>query len=140
MKTIVSFILVAAAFNGYAQSIIGDWQLVKQSTCMEENMKPVADSTQRLIDDMKSRASATPMIISFKEKSMAEESTRIINSKKSGYSKNFMYKFDGDMLMVLDKKSRTITDNYIVETFSQDSLIISHASRPCETKVFVRIK
>lgn len=106
---------------------------------MEENMKPVADSTQQLVNDMKSRAGATARTISFKDNQSGEESTRILNSRKSGYNKNFLYKFDGEMLMILDKRSRTITDNYIVEKFSTDSLILANASRPCETKIFLKI-
>lgn len=102
-------------------------------------MKPLPDSTQRLVNDMKSRGSATASTIVFKENQSAEESTRILNSRKSGYSKNYLYKFDGEMLMVLDKRSRTITDNYIVEKFSADSLILANASRPCETRIFLKI-
>lgn len=106
---------------------------------MENKMKPLADSTQRLVEDMKSRGSATASTITFKDNQAGEESTRILNSRKSGYSKNFLYKFDGEMLMVLDKRSRTITDNYIVEKFSADSLILANASRPCETRIFLKI-
>lgn len=139
MKVILSTIFVFALVTGNAQSIIGNWQLVKESSCLEENIT-VADSTQQLIDDMKSRSAATPMIVSFKEKSMGEESMRIISKRKSGYSKNFMYKFDGEVLMILDKKSHTITDNYLVEKFTADSLIVSNAQRPCETKIFLKVK
>lgn len=106
---------------------------------MENKMKPLADSTQQLVEDMKSRGSATASTITFKDNQAGEESTRILNSRKSGYSKNFLYKFDGEMLMVLDKRSRTITDNYIVEKFSADSLILANASRPCETRIFLKI-
>lgn len=106
---------------------------------MEDKMKPLADSTQQLVNDMKSRGSATASTITFKDNLAGEESTRILNSRKSGYSKNFLYKFDGEMLMVLDKRSHTITDNYIVEKFSADSLILANASRPCETKIFLKI-
>jgi Lipocalin-like domain len=139
MKTLLTVLLSAFATCLYSQSIVGEWQLVKQSTCMEENMKPLADSTQQLVNDMKSRGSATASTITFKDNQAGEESTRILNSRKSGYSKNFLYKFDGEMLMVLDKRSRTITDNYIVEKFSTDSLILANASRPCETKIFLKI-
>lgn len=139
MKKLLTIFISVFVTTGFSQSIIGEWQLVKQSTCMEETMKPLPDSTQRLVNDMKSRGSATASTILFKENQSAEESTRILNSRKSGYSKNFLYKFDGEMLMVLDKRSRTITDNYIVEKFSADSLILANASRPCETRIFLKI-
>ena len=139
MKTLFTIFLSGLATTLFSQSIVGEWQLIKQSTCMEENMKPLADSTQRMLNDMKSRGGATASTVTFKDNQAGEESTRIINSRKSGYSKNFLYKFDGEMLMVLDKRSRTITDNYIVEKFSADSLILANASRPCETKIFLKI-
>lgn len=139
MKTLLILLLAFPATKLFSQSIVGEWQLVKQSTCMEDKMKPLADSTQQLVDDMKSRGSATASTIKFKDNMAGEESTRILNSRKNGYNKNFLYKFDGEMLMVLDKRSRTITDNYIVEKFSADSLILANASRPCETKIFLKI-
>ena len=139
MKTLFALLLSAFTTSLFSQSIVGEWQLIKQSTCMEETMKPLADSTQRLVNDMKSRSGVTGSTVTFKENQSGEESTRIINSRKSGYTKNFLYKFDGEMLMVLDKRSRTITDNYIVEKFSTDSLILANASRPCETKIFLKI-
>jgi hypothetical protein len=123
-----------------AQSIIGSWQLVKQSTCIEELMATATDSTQKLIDDMKSRSSVTPQVVRFNEKQSGEETTRILNRRKGNNAKNFLYRFDGEMLMILDKKSRTITDNYMVDKFSTDSLVISNVSRPCETRIFLRIK
>jgi hypothetical protein len=139
MKTLFTILLTVFSASAFSQSIVGEWQLIKQSTCMEEKMKPVADSTQQLVNDMKSRGGATASTITFKDNQSGEESTRIINSRKSGYNKNFLYKFDGEMLMVLDKRSRTITDNYIVEKFSSDSLILANAARPCETKIFLKI-
>ncbi|HEY0654795.1 MAG TPA: hypothetical protein VGD65_16775 [Chryseosolibacter sp.] len=139
MKSLLTILCVFSVASAFSQSIVGEWQLVKQSTCMEEKMKPLADSTQQLVNDMKSRGSATASTVTFKDNMAGEESTRILNSRKSGYSKNFLYKFDGEMLMVLDKRSRTITDNYIVEKFSADSLILANASRPCETKIFLKI-
>jgi hypothetical protein len=123
-----------------AQSIIGKWQLVKQSNCIEENITAANDSAQRLVEEMKSLSSATAQVVTFKEKRNGEESTRILNRKKSSNSKSFLYRFDGESLMILDKKSQTITDNYLVDKFSTDSLIISNAARPCDTKIFLRVK
>jgi hypothetical protein len=127
-------------FSVSAQSIIGRWQLVKQSDCMESNITAANDSEQRLVDDMKSMSVPTPQIVTFKEKLTGEESTRILNKKKTANSKSFLYKFNGESLMILDKKSHTITDNYLVDKFSTDSLIISNVSRPCETKIFLKLK
>jgi hypothetical protein len=141
MKTFICLFLVCACtLCLQAQSIIGDWQLTKQSDCMEEKMTAVSDSTQQMIDEMKSMTPPTPQIVSFKEKLSGEESTRILNRKKAVHNKSFSYKFDGERLLILDKKSHTLTDSYTVEKFSADSLIISNSSRPCETRIFLRVK
>ena len=139
MKTILTIFCLCLSATLYSQSLVGEWQLIKQSTCMEQKLPAVSDSTQDLINDMKSRSTATASTVTFKDNQSGEESTRILNSRKNGYSKNFLYKFDGESLMVLDKRSRTITDNFIVEKFSADSLILANASRPCETKIFLKI-
>ena len=123
-----------------AQSIIGNWQLVKQCNCIEENMTAANDSAQQLIDDMKNMSSPSPVVVTFREKMTGEESVKILTKKKSANTRNFLYKFDGELLMILDKKSQTITDSFMVDKFSTDSLIISNVSRPCETKIFLRIK
>ena len=135
---LLGFILSAPLFLS-AQTIFGTWQLVKQSNCMDEIASAQDTSLQELRADMHSRAGATPQIVSFKENSSAEESTRILNSRKSANSKKLFYRFDGEMLLVLDKKTQTISDSYMVDKFTRDSLIISNSSRPCETKIFVRI-
>jgi hypothetical protein len=141
MKTLIVILFLCGysiALN--AQSIVGSWQLVKQSNCVEENISAANDSAQRMIEDMKSMSPATPQVVTFKEKQNGEESSRILGRKKAANSKSFLYKFDGEMLMILDKRSQTITDNFTVEKFSSDSLIVSNASRPCETRIFLRIK
>jgi hypothetical protein len=142
MKIFICLFLVGISISSQAQSIIGSWQLVKESSCMEESMMTATnDSTQRLVDDMKSMGHhASAQVVTFKEKLAGEESTRILNHKKSANSKGFLYKFDGESLLILDKKSHTITDNYMVDKFSSDSLIVSNSTRPCETKIFRRIK
>jgi hypothetical protein len=140
MKPTLLFLLACGfAHTLQAQSIIGNWQLVKKSTCLEDAMT-ASDSTQLLIDEMKSRSNTTPQIVKFNDKQSGEETTRILNRRKSTNTRNFLYRFDGEMLMILDKKSRTITDNYMVDKFSADSLVISNVSRPCETKIFLRVK
>lgn len=127
-------------FNTRAQSIVGSWQLVKQSNCMEENLTATNDSAQRMIEDMKDMGSASAQVVVFKEKMAGEESTRILTKKRTANNKNFLYRFDGETLMILDKKSQTISNSYMVDKFSADSLIISNSARPCETRIFLRLK
>jgi hypothetical protein len=136
-----SIVLCALSFCSHAQSILGSWQLIRQTTCAEDNLPTIeSDSIQDLLNDMKGMGMPAPQVVKFKEKGSGEESTKILNRKKSANSKNFLYKFDGEMLLLLDKKSQTITDSYEVNKFSSDSLIVSNYARPCETKIFLKIR
>lgn len=141
MKSFFSIILLCGLITvSKAQSVVGKWQLIKQSNCMEEKISPSSVEEEDLADEMSGMSSATPQIVTFKEKLSGEESTRILNRKKSSKNKSFLYKFTGETLLILDKKSQTITANYLIDKFTADSLIISNASRPCETKIFLRLK
>ena len=146
MNARIALFMVALAVcssyaTSHAQSIIGKWQLVKQTSCLDENLDSNEETgIEEVVDDMKSMSGATPQVIQFKEKNVAEESTRIVSKSKSYNSKSLLYKFNGDALHFLDKKSRTILESFTVEKFEADSLIISNASRACETRIFVRIK
>ena len=136
----LGFILsVHFSLSAQTGSIVGSWQLVKQGNCLDEIASAQADTLQGLRDDMHSRTSATAQIVNFKENMTGDESTRILNNNKAANPKKFFYKFNGEMLMILDKKSQTISDSYMVDKFTTDSLILSNASRPCETRIFVKI-
>src|SRR5688500_19598994 len=128
MKSLLCIILLCGLITvSEAQSIVGKWQLIKQSNCMDEKISPANEEEQRLTDEMNGMSSATPQIVTFKEKLSGEESTRILNRKKTSRNNSFLYKFTGETLMILDKKSQTITDNYLVGKITIDSLIISNA-------------
>lgn len=141
MKT-TFFLLVFLSVTsfGFTQSIIGEWQLVKESNCMEENLPVTSIDTNAMVKEMKSMTPPTPQVVTFKEKMNGEESTRILTRKKTTNNKSFMYRFDGESLVILDKKSHTISESFMVDKFSADSLIVSNTSRPCEVRIFKRIK
>lgn len=141
MKTLILFSALSLLVIGSnAQSIVGRWQLVRQSNCVEDELGETNADTQELVADMKGMSGATPQVLILKEKNEGEENTKIITKKKSYNSKSFLYKFDGESLYFLDKKSRTIIETFTVEKLAADSLIISNTSRACETRIFVRIK
>ena len=141
MKTFI-FVMVLgfSTVIAQAQSIVGRWQLVKQSNCVESELDEEEAGVKEMTEDMKGLSGAEPQILEFKENNTGEESTKIINKKKSYNSKSFMYRYNEGTLYFLDKKSKTIIDGYTVEKMDGDSLIISNATRVCETKIFVRIK
>jgi hypothetical protein len=125
-----------------AQTIVGQWQLTNQTSCMDSELSMTTPNTEELVADMKSMSStgAAPQIIRFKDNNTGEESTKIISHKKSYNPRSFLYKFSDETLYILDKRSQTIVESFIVEKLSADSLIITNSSRACETKVFVRLK
>lgn len=134
-------ILCTGALVSNAQSIVGRWQLIKQSNCVENELEEEEDpGVKEMVEDMKGLSGSEPQIIEFKDNNTGSESTKIINRKKSYNSKSFLYRFDEQTLYILDKKSRTIVEGFTVEKMDGDSLIISNATRVCETKVFVRLK
>lgn len=135
----IMFILLSGAAMAQTGDIYGTWQLIRQSSCMEESANEDDDGPEELRSEMHGRSQATGQIVTFRDNSSGEESTRILNSKKTANNKKFFYKFNGEMLLILDKKTQTISDSYMVDKFTADSLIISNASRPCETKIFVKI-
>jgi KaiC/GvpD/RAD55 family RecA-like ATPase len=142
MKTFIFMtILCTGALVSDAQSIVGRWQLIKQSNCVENELEGEEDpGVKEMVEDMKGLSGSEPQIIEFKDNNTGSESTKIINRKKSYNSKSFLYRFDEQTLYILDKKSRTIVEGFTVEKMDVDSLIISNATRVCETKVFVRLK
>jgi hypothetical protein len=142
----LNIILLSAAtlalpltLSAQTPAIVGSWQLVKKSTCMD-NASAQEESAQQLVDEMHSRTSPGAQIVTFRQNSSGEESTRILNSNRSANRNKFFYKFNGEMLLILDKKSQTISDNYSVDKFTADSLILSNSARPCEIKIFLKIK
>lgn len=131
---LASVCLFWLGFTASAQTgnIIGDWRLVKQSTCIEQSAN--GDAHQEI-----ENTAGSGQVVTFKDNASGEESSPVLNSARTSNSKKFYYKFNGDMLLILDKKSQTISDSYMVDKFTADSLIISNASRPCETRIFVKI-
>lgn len=141
MKTIACLlVLISLTMACQAQSIVGRWQLVNESSCVEDELSPDDVETDDLVSDMKSMSGAGSQVLEFKDNNSGRESTKIISKKKSYNSKGFLYRLDGDGLYFLDKKSRTIIEGFTVEKLESDSLIITNSARVCETKIFVRIK
>jgi hypothetical protein len=136
---ILGLVLLATAAPQQPPSLVGKWQLMKQTSCIESEIEK--DETEETLEgEMYSRSGRTPQVIQFKDNNNAEESTKIVNRRKSYNSKALLYRFDGETLHFLDKRSRTIVESFSVEKISSDSLIISNSARACDTKIFLKIK
>ena len=142
----IAFFSLAALFLSetplFSQStnIVGSWQLVKQGNCLDEAAaESKEEDLENLRKQMESRTPVTAQVVNFKKNLSGTESSRILNMAKNANPKKFYYKFNGNLLLILDKKTQTISDSYTIEKFTADSLIVSHAARPCETRFFVKI-
>ncbi len=130
---------VFACSLAHSQSLVGTWQLVRQTTCLSDELGGEDPETDELVTDMQSRSSGTASVIRFKDNTNGEENIRMFDSRKSTKLNSFLYKFDGNTLHLLDKKSRLLLGSYTIESFTADSLIFSNAARACETRVFVKV-
>jgi hypothetical protein len=142
MKTLAIAAIILCPVFSNGQSVLGKWQLVNQSTCIENELEEESanNNEDELVADMKSRDNGGMQVLTFKEKNIVEENTKIINKRKSYNSKSMLFKLSDTTLHILDKKSQTIIDSFTVEKLSADSLIISNIQRACDTKVFIKIK
>lgn len=132
MKTpIITFILIAGSFFGFAQSIVGNWQLETHRNCDGDTISgPALNEPKR----------GTPPVLQFKDSQNGEESSRMLNDSKASNAKNFLYKIDGTTLYVLDKRSQIIVGSFTIDTLQPDTLSLSNVAHPCDTRVFKRIK
>lgn len=146
MKLFTAFLFCAftlslnAPVSAQTSDIVGSWRLVKKTNCQARAATADHAGKVQPASSNDGAVPATPQIVNFRDNATAEESARILNSNRTSRQKKFFYKFNGDMLLILDKKTQTITDNYLVDKFSGDSLIVSNKARPCEIKFFVKIK
>src|SRR5690606_11891858 len=98
---LASFAFLAYDVSAQTGSILGTWQLIRQSTCLDEVENSDSEEVAALRADMQSRTSASAQTVSFKANATGEESTRILNSKRTANQKKFYYKLNGDMLLIL---------------------------------------
>lgn len=142
MTKLLILMLTLTLAGAQAQSLLGRWQLMKKTDCMSEKLDDPNqhEDMDELMSDFNSMKKRTPDVIEFKEKMKGEQSTAILGKRKEVNEKNFLYRFDGKTLHLLDKKSRTIITSYTVDEFTDSRLVLSDAKRPCEVRVFERIK
>ncbi len=135
---LVIIIATLLAIQGHGQSLIGKWQVVKESHCLGDESEPASETEEELTEKMASLSGVTPKILQFNADNSGEQNWKSVEKKKSGVKEKFLYKVDDDTLYLLDKKSRLITDTYLIQLRSQHSLILINKSRTCERMELVR--
>jgi len=139
-----SFFALAIALSTFfipteAQSLVGTWQLVSHTTCLEAEMGEDDADTDKLLDNIRSRASRYPGVIRFKADNSGDERIQLLDARKPGKRNKFLYRYSEGKLYFLDKKTRLLVGSYDVDRLSTDSLVFSDAKRACETRIFVRL-
>lgn len=127
------------SFDVSSQSLVGTWQLIKQTTCLEDELEG-DEGMQSLLDEFSEMSSPTPQTVTFNANQTFEVAVRELGKKKTKGSKSLLYKQVEDNLFILDKKSQTIRTTYHIEKLTSDSLIYTNSRRACETRIFVRTR
>lgn len=140
MKWIAMLMTIAAPSLINGQSIVGDWQVTKQTNCLENEVSDTLKTDSAMLEARSSHSIHTPKVMSFRADNTGEESIKVQNKKKSANRKKFHYKFDGQNIYILDKKSHLIVSGFVVVTLTADALVYYSEGKECEKTTLVRIK
>ena len=138
MKATITLILSFAFCLANSQSLVGTWQMIKQSNCLEDEVSDTTKMDADMMKEFSSKSTRSPKVVIFRIDNSGEEAVKTPEKKKASNVKKFMYKFDGASIYILDKKSHLITNTLIVDTLTSDSLVYHSAGKVCEQVFFVR--
>lgn len=133
-------ILLLAALNGYSQSLTGTWQVMKESTCLGNELEPPTETEEELTNQMAALSDQTPKVLRFYPDNSGEQNWKSVGKRKTAAREKFLYKMADDVLYILDKKSKLITDAYLIQVLTADNLVLVNKSRSCERMELVRVK
>jgi hypothetical protein len=140
MKAIIILIMSFAFCLAKSQSLVGTWQITKQTNCLEREVSDSLNVDEGVMKEFSSKSTRSPKVMRFNSDNSGEESIKTLDKKKASSVKKFHYKRDGDNIYILDKKSHLITNSLVIETLTSDSLVYFTAGRECEKTFFVRTK
>lgn len=140
MKAIIVLILSFAFCLAKSQSLVGTWQITKQTNCLENEVSDSSKMDENVMREFSSKSLRSPKVVSFNSDNSGEERIKTMDKKRASNVKKFHYKHDGKNIYILDKKSRLITNSLVIETLTSDSLVYHTAGRACEKIFFVRTK
>ena len=141
MKTIVFLLLVInPLLLSFAQSLTGTWQVVKQTQCMDEQLGTPSETEAELLEAMESMAGAPPKVLLLNADMTGEWNWKTSGKKKAAVKEKILYRVSDGYLYILDKKSRLITDIFIIEMQTAESLSMFRKDRSCEHYDLIRTK
>lgn len=140
MKLLIAFVFSFAFCLVKSQSIVGAWQITKETNCLEKEVTDTLQTGGEMLKEFSSKSSYSPKIIRFHEDNSGEESIKTIEKKKAASVKKFHYKFDRESIHILDKKSHFLVNSWVIEKLTTDSLVYYVAGKSCDRKFLVRLK
>ena len=138
MKATITLMLSFAFCLANSQSLVGTWQITKQTNCLEIEVSDTTKTDAALMKEFESKSTRSPKVLIFRSDNSGEEGMKIPEKKKTSNTKKFLYKYDGSVIYILDKKSHLITKSLIVDTLTSDSLVYHTNGKNCETVFLVR--
>ncbi|MBX2964307.1 MAG: lipocalin family protein [Cyclobacteriaceae bacterium] len=138
MKSWITLILLNVAWAAGAQTLAGTWQIMKESKCMSTDFGEPSETEAELSEVMSSLSGGTPRTIIFNADGSGEENWRTKGKRKPASKEKFLYRYSEGTIYLLDKKSRLITDTFIVEELTTTTLVFFNKDRSCERYELVR--
>jgi hypothetical protein len=139
MKTIL-FLFCLWAYTSWGQNLTGVWQVTHESQCMDQELGTPSETEEELEEAMQSMSGRAPKVMILKADLTGEWNWKTVGKKKSAYKEKFIYRISDGIIYILDKRSRLITDTFIIELNTADSLIVFRKDRSCERYEMVRTK
>jgi len=140
MKKVLVGLMIMMISSTFAQTLTGTWQVIKESNCMgdEFNNNP-SEAEEELLKSMSFMSGGTPKTIQFNADGSGEENWRKKGKKKPSSKEKFLYRISDGIIYFLDKKSRLITNTYIIEQLTESQLLMFNKERSCERVELSRI-
>jgi hypothetical protein len=139
MKTIL-FLFCLWAYTSWGQNLTGVWQVTHESQCMDQELGTPSETEEELEEAMQSMSGRAPKVMILKADLTGEWNWKTVGKKKSAYKEKFIYRISDGIIYILDKRSRLITDTFIIELNTADSLIVFRKDRSCERYEMVRTR
>lgn len=139
MKLIMTIAWLGWASLCLSQSLEGTWQLTDEKTCFQSELGE-SETEKELKESMAASRNAIGKMLVFDGKGGVQESIKSQGKKKGTGVNNFKYQLAGNELQFLDKKSGVITQRYIIDELTYNTLRLHNVMRECETKIYTRAK
>lgn len=137
---IICLILVFISVQAVGQSLVGKWQITGQTNCLEKELPDSVKSDDSFLEDFANQSTHSPVVMYFTDDGIAKRTIRLVGEKKPAETKEYRFSFDGKVIHLSDKKSKSLLTAYTVITLTNDSLVYSVSGRACEKTTLVRIR